>query len=191
MRVDPSPVTQPTATASAARPAAQTSQNPFGAVLAQASTSTSGGTAAPAAPAAAPAAPAARSTTSAADRRADAEHQPAATRRPRGERYADVKGHSGYDEIVAGPRNGMFINRSGNERDGMAFVRVQRHGRTFHIYGSGQDRLIVEVRRRPQPVTAAPVAQTPAPQTPAPQTPVAQTPAAQPAVAGGTAATRT
>ena len=65
----------------------------------------------------------------------------------RNERYIDVPGRA-YDEIVHGPRNGMFINRSGNERDGQAFVRVRRDGREFHVYGTGKDRVVVEVRRR-------------------------------------------
>jgi hypothetical protein len=34
---------------------------------------------------------------------------------PKGERTEKVEGHS-YREIVSGPRNGMFINNSGNER---------------------------------------------------------------------------
>jgi len=49
---------------------------------------------------------------------------------PKGERTQAVKGHS-YKEIVSGPRNGMFINNTGNRRDGEAFLIVQRHGREF------------------------------------------------------------
>jgi hypothetical protein len=45
-----------------------------------------------------------------------------------------------YEEIIGGPRNGMFINRSGNARDGEAFVLVEKDGRDIHIYGSGKDR---------------------------------------------------
>jgi hypothetical protein len=50
-----------------------------------------------------------------------------------------------YVEIVSGPRNGMFINRSGNSRDGEAFVLVKKDGRDVHIYGSGKDRETVVV----------------------------------------------
>ena len=50
-----------------------------------------------------------------------------------------------YVEIVSGPRNGMFINRSGNARDGEAFVLVKKDGRDVHIYGSGKDRETVVV----------------------------------------------
>jgi hypothetical protein len=65
---------------------------------------------------------------------------------PKGERTQKVEGHS-YMEIVSGPRNGMFINNTGNKRDGEAFLIVKRHGREFHIYGSGEDRTVYEVGR--------------------------------------------
>ena len=68
------------------------------------------------------------------------------TAAPKGERTEKVDGHS-YREIVSGPRNGMFINNSGNERDGRAFVIVKREGREFHIYGTGKDRNVYEVGR--------------------------------------------
>ena len=68
------------------------------------------------------------------------------TSAPKGERTQKVDGHH-YMEIVSGPRNGMFINNSGNSRDGDAFVIVKRHGREFHIYGSGADRNVYEVGR--------------------------------------------
>ena len=75
--------------------------------------------------------------------------------RAKAERIKDLPGRS-YDEIVAGPRNGMMINDSGNARDGQAFLRVEREGRTFHIYGSGKDRQIVEVGREPDKKADAP-----------------------------------
>lgn len=74
--------------------------------------------------------------------------------RQKPEKIEDVPGHA-YDEIVAGPRNGMFINDSGNVRDGKAFVLVEREGRTFHIYGSGKDRQVFEVDREPEPKPAS------------------------------------
>lgn len=64
---------------------------------------------------------------------------------PKGEKTKAVDGHK-YAEIIAGPRNGMFVNTSGNSRDGEAFARVRRDGREFHIYGTGKNRLIVEVK---------------------------------------------
>ena len=87
------------------------------------------------------------------DAKAKAHATPA---KPKPEKIEDVPGHA-YDEIVAGPRNGMFINDSGNARDGKAFVLVERDGRTFHIYGSGKDRVVVCLKRKndttPTPVT--------------------------------------
>jgi uncharacterized membrane protein len=68
-----------------------------------------------------------------------------AKKAPKGEKSAPVKGHA-YADITAGPRNGMFINTSGNKRDGQAFVLVKRDGKEFHIYGSGKDRVVVCLR---------------------------------------------
>ena len=66
---------------------------------------------------------------------------------PKGERTQKVPGHS-YAEIISGPRNGMFINNTGGKRDGEAFLIVKRHGREFHIYGTGADRAVYEVGRK-------------------------------------------
>ena len=66
---------------------------------------------------------------------------------PKGEKSAPVAGHS-YADITAGPRNGMFLNTSGNKRDGQAFTLVKRDGKEFHIYGSGKDRLVVCLKRK-------------------------------------------
>ena len=77
-----------------------------------------------------------------------------ATDAPKGERTQKVPGHN-YVEIVSGPRNGMFINNSGNSRDGDAFLIVKRHGREFHIYGTGPDRSVYEVGRERQTTPAA------------------------------------
>jgi hypothetical protein len=73
---------------------------------------------------------------------------------PKGERTQPVPGHS-YVEIVSGPRNGMFINNTGNRRDGEAFLIVKRHGREFHIYGTGEDRAVYEVGRKRESAPAA------------------------------------
>ena len=69
------------------------------------------------------------------------------TKVPKGEKSEHVKGHA-YDEVTAGPRDGMFINRSGNKRDGQAFARVIRDGREFHIYGTGKNRVIVMLKQQ-------------------------------------------
>ena len=63
---------------------------------------------------------------------------------PKGEVTQKVDGHD-YVEVVAGPRNGMFINKSGNDRDGQAFVRKRGAEYDLHIYGTGAQRDIVKV----------------------------------------------
>jgi hypothetical protein len=65
---------------------------------------------------------------------------------PKGEKSTPVKGHA-YADITNGPRNGMYLNTSGNKRDGQAFVLVKRDGKEFHIYGSGKDRVVVCLKR--------------------------------------------
>ena len=72
-----------------------------------------------------------------------------AEKAPKGETSAPVKGHS-YADVTAGPRNGMYVNTSGNKRDGQAFVLVKRDGKEFHVYGSGKDRLVVCLKRKPE-----------------------------------------
>jgi hypothetical protein len=67
-----------------------------------------------------------------------------ASKAPKGEETRPVKGHD-YVEVVSGPRNGMFINKSGNERDGQAFVRKRGAEYDLHIYGTGADREIVKI----------------------------------------------
>lgn len=158
MRVDQTQVTQSTAAASTARRKPAGTSPSFGTSLARAATATAvtgvqGQNTAPST-AQQPAAPA-KTLDAKAQAKAEAIAQAQAQARakgllktPKGEKYADIPRHA-YDEITAGPRNGMFINRSGNVRDGQAFVRVERGDRTFHIYGSGKSRLVVEVRHRP------------------------------------------
>ena len=70
-----------------------------------------------------------------------------ARKAPKNEKSAPVEGHR-YADITHGPRNGMFLNTSGNKRDGQAFVLVKRDGKEFHIYGSGKDRLVVCLKRK-------------------------------------------
>ncbi|HYI18639.1 MAG TPA: hypothetical protein VD836_08005 [Solirubrobacteraceae bacterium] len=60
-----------------------------------------------------------------------------------------------YKEIVSGPRNGMFVNTSGNVRDGEAFVLVKRKDHELHIYGTGKDRRVIVSRHQPDGGTTA------------------------------------
>lgn len=75
---------------------------------------------------------------------------------PKAETTRKVPGHS-YDEIISGPRNGMFINRSGNARDGEAFTIVKRKGHELHVYGSGRDREVVVAPHERHKETTKPV----------------------------------
>lgn len=89
------------------------------------------------------------------------EHPNGDYRAPRNERTTPVEGHA-YADVLNGPRNGMFVNTSGNKRHGQAFVLVERDGKRFHIYGSGEDRLVVCLKPKPAAAEDAPKATAPA-----------------------------
>jgi hypothetical protein len=72
----------------------------------------------------------------------DTDAAPAGVKLRKGEKIEHVEGHA-YAEVTAGKREGMFINTSGNVRNGEAFVLVRKHGKEYHIYGTGKDRLVV------------------------------------------------
>jgi hypothetical protein len=67
---------------------------------------------------------------------------PAGVKLRNGEKIQHVEGHA-YAEVTAGKREGMFINTSGNVRNGETFVLVRKNGKEYHIYGTGKDRLVV------------------------------------------------
>jgi hypothetical protein len=62
------------------------------------------------------------------------------------EKIEPVEGHA-YAEITSGPREGMYINTSGNKRHGDAFVLVNKLGVEYHIYGTGADREVIALKR--------------------------------------------
>ena len=62
-----------------------------------------------------------------------------------GERTKQVENRPFHD-ILNGSRSGMFLNTSGNVRDGKAFVLVTRDEREYHIYGTGKDRTVVSIK---------------------------------------------
>ena len=64
----------------------------------------------------------------------------------KGEAMKAVAGHS-YAEIDGGKRDGLYVNTSNNKRRGQAFVLVHKHGREYHIYGTGKNRLVVALRK--------------------------------------------
>jgi len=51
-----------------------------------------------------------------------------------------------YADILSGPRKDLYLNTSGNVRDGKTFVLVKRDDREYHIYGTGSKREIFSVR---------------------------------------------
>ena len=67
---------------------------------------------------------------------------PAGVKLRKGETIEAVEGHA-YAEVSGGSRDGMFINTSGNVRNGQAFVLVRKNGKEYHVYGTGKDRLVV------------------------------------------------
>ena len=69
---------------------------------------------------------------------------------PKGETTRQVPNHP-YLEIMSGPRNGLFINTTHNERRGEAFALVKRHDRDLHIYGTGKDRRVIISWHKDQP----------------------------------------
>lgn len=92
------------------------------------------------------------------------------------ETHTAVDGHR-YSRVTAGLREGSYLNTSGNARHGQAFALVERGGRTFHVYGEGADRRVVEVK-----VKAATTQDGPSPLT----APATAAPATAPAPAGTT-----
>lgn len=68
---------------------------------------------------------------------------------PANETVKQLEGR-GYADILTGSRNGLYLNTSGNVRDGQVFSLVKRDGREYHIYGTGKDRLVVGLRPKPE-----------------------------------------
>ncbi len=67
---------------------------------------------------------------------------------PANEKTKQVDGRA-YADILNGSRYGLYLNTSGNVRDGQVFTLVKREGREFHIYGTGKDREIIGLRPKP------------------------------------------
>ena len=63
-----------------------------------------------------------------------------------------------YADILSGKRNGLFVNISGGVRDGMAFQIVKHGEKTFHVYGSGKERQVIEVGAHKSKTTSPPSA---------------------------------
>jgi hypothetical protein len=65
-----------------------------------------------------------------------------------------VAGHA-FAEILTGPRAGMYLNTSHNKRAGQAFVMVERNGVEYHVYGTGKNRTVVEMKRHSAPAATS------------------------------------
>lgn len=68
---------------------------------------------------------------------------------PSNETVKQVEGRA-YADILTGSRNGLYLNTSGNVRDGQVFSLVMREGREYHIYGTGKDRQVIGLRPKPE-----------------------------------------
>jgi hypothetical protein len=69
-----------------------------------------------------------------------------AAARPEGEMTKKVAGHP-YASIENGSDKGRFLNQlAGNARQGSVFKMVERDDRIFHVYGTGKDKVVVEVK---------------------------------------------
>jgi hypothetical protein len=81
---------------------------------------------------------------------------------PAGEKTKPVEGRA-FEDIITGSRKGLYLNTSGNARDGEAFVLVRRDGREYHIYGTGKDREIFSLldKSAKKTDTTEPTAKTP------------------------------
>ena len=82
----------------------------------------------------------------------DGEHS-TSEKAPAGETTKQVEGRAFHD-ILTGSRKGLYLNTSGNARDGQAFVLVKRDGREYHIYGTGKDREIFSILDKSSKKTA-------------------------------------
>lgn len=88
-----------------------------------------------------------------ADKTSDKSSSGATSKAPANETVKQVEGRA-YADILTGSRNGLYLNTSGNVRDGQVFSLVMREGREFHIYGTGKDRQVIGLR--PKADTATP-----------------------------------
>jgi hypothetical protein len=69
-----------------------------------------------------------------------------AAARPEGEMTKKVAGHP-YASVENGSDKGLFLNQlAGNARQGSVFKKVERDDRVFHVYGTGKDKVVIEVK---------------------------------------------
>ena len=74
-----------------------------------------------------------------------------AAARPDGEQTKKVAGHP-FARIINGDDKGMYLNQlAGSPRLGKTFKLIERADHVFHIYGTGKDRVIVDVKAKATP----------------------------------------
>jgi hypothetical protein len=64
---------------------------------------------------------------------------------PSNEKTKPVDGRA-YADITSGPRKDLYLNTSGNARDGKTFVLVKKDDREYHVYGTGKNREVFMVK---------------------------------------------
>ena len=78
-----------------------------------------------------------------------------AVARPDNEQTTKVSGHP-YSRIINGADKGLYLNQlDDSPREGAVFKLVERDDRVFHVYGSGEDKVVVEIKKK-DASTAAP-----------------------------------
>ena len=97
-------------------------------------------------------APAAKTTKSFADELAKSTSTSAsstkAAARPDNEQTKKIAGHA-YARIENGSDKGLFLNQlASSPRLGTVFRMVERDDRVFHVYGTGKDRIVVELKAK-------------------------------------------
>jgi hypothetical protein len=79
-----------------------------------------------------------------------------AVARPDNEQTTKVSGHP-YSRIENGADKGLYLNQlAGSPREGAVFKLVRRDDRVFHVYGTGKERVIVEVKHTTAPAYPTP-----------------------------------
>jgi translation elongation factor EF-G len=114
-------------------------------------------------------APAAKTTKSFADELAKSTSTSASSTkvaaRPDNEQTKKIAGHS-YARIENGTDKGLFLNQlASSPRLGSVFRMVERDDRVFHVYGTGNARVVVELKARTATDTTTDPTADPAPET--------------------------
>ena len=81
--------------------------------------------------------------------------------RPDNEQTKKISGHP-YSRIENGDDKGLYLNQlAGSPRAGAVFELVERDDRVFHVYGTGKEKLVVEVKKKGADASTAPAGGTP------------------------------